>query len=178
MKVICEKCGKDLSSIVDRQFLEYTIDKIACPECHKHQSRYISESDLFLYLLFSEISYLVLCGITVGVFLLTGKSNWVLLLLAPFLFVNLYILREFGRKIYVDGLFKKDFKDYVFKDNAIVVRKSIKYRVIIFYTISVSLLTLSSDKKYLILYVGLSVLETALRYLKSFRKERAEALHR
>lgn len=176
MKVYCSKCNEDISALVDRKFLDYANDKVVCPKCQKHQDRYISESDLFLYLLFSEVSYLVLCGITVFFYLLFNKSMFVLLLLVPFLFLNVFALREFGRKIYVTGFPKKAFKDYSFKEDAKAIKTGIKYRALIFFTISVSLLTLQVNKLYLLLYITLSVLETFFRYLKAYKKERVIAL--
>lgn len=176
MKVYCEKCHEDLSPLVDRKFLEYANGKIVCPKCQKHQERYISESDLFLYLLIGEISYLILCGITVLLYLLFNKSSFVLLLLVPCLFLNFYILKECGRKIFVTGYPKINFKNYVFNEDSKAINTAVKYRVIIFFTISVSILTLSESKTYLLLYVGLSVIETFFRYLKSYKKERAIAL--
>ena len=176
MKVYCSKCNEDISALVDRKFLDYANDKVICPKCQKHQDRYISESDLFLYLLISETSYLLLCGITIFFFNLFNKSNFVLLLLVPFLFLNLYIMRECGRRIFVTGFPKKEFKNVVFREDAKAIKTGIKYRAIIFFTISVSLLTLTENKLYLLLYVAISVLETFVRYFKAYKKERAIAL--
>jgi len=169
----CEKCGHDISVLVDRQFMDYTIDKIVCPNCQKHQSRYISLSDLLLYLLLTEISYLVLCSITTLFFNLFNKSLWSLTILVPFLFLNLLLQKHFGRTIYADGLYKKEFKDFVFKEDVKLCRTSIKYRVVIFFTVSVSILTLSQNTFYLLVFVVLSVIETAFRYFQQLKKEKA-----
>ena len=85
-------------------------------------------------------------------------------------------MRECGRRIFVTGFPKKEFKNVVFREDAKAIKTGIKYRAIIFFTISVSLLTLTENKLYLLLYVAISVLETFVRYFKAYKKERAIAL--
>ena len=172
MQIKCEKCGNNLSIYVDKKMMQFYIGKITCPKCMKQQSRYISESDLFLYLLLSEVSYLILCAITLLIYNLLNKSLYALFVLVPLLLVNLYLIKIIGRNIYTYAYGKSDFKDHVFCEDSKLVKKSINYRVVIFFTVSVSLLTLNVDNLYTLLFIGLSVIETLFRYLKSLNEEK------
>jgi len=177
MEIKCIKCSEDLSVYADKKIMEFYVGYITCPKCGKKQARYISESDLLCYLLLSEVSYLILCAITLLIYNLLNQSLFALLILVPLLLVNLYIQKILGRTIYTKGFGKKDFMEFEFKENPELVKKSINYRVIIFFTVSVALLTLNINNLYTLLFIGLSVAETFLRYLKSLNNERKIAKH-
>jgi len=177
MEIKCEKCGNDLSVYADKKMMEFYVGKITCPKCMKQQSRYVSESDLLLYLLLSEGSYLILCGVTLLIYNLLNQSLFALFILVPLLLVNLFIQKLIGRNVYYHAYGKKDFKDFVFNENSQLVKKSINYRVIIFFTVSVALLTLNVNNLYTLLFIALSVIETFFRYLKSLNNERKIAKH-
>ena len=73
MKVYCDKCNEEISSDIDVKFDKLQIGYFVCPKCHKENKRYISETDLLLYLGLSELFYLILSIITTIIINKIGK---------------------------------------------------------------------------------------------------------
>ena len=155
--------------------MAFEVGNIICPKCQKKQSRYISESDLTLYLIFSELFYLVMCSLTVLAYIISNQSRWTIVILVPFLIIYLYSLKLISRKIYTNGFFKKDFMDYDFNNDQKAIKKAINFRTVVFYFFSTTLLSIGGMEKYSILFIVLSLLEVCLRYYNVLKQEKAKA---
>ena len=172
MKINCLKCQENLNPLIDRKFLSFELGNIVCPKCQKKQNRYISESDLLLFLLISEILYFILCALTIFLFNLFNNSMWMVFLLLPLLIIYLFTQRLVARNIYFNAYNKKDYQDFVFNENPKDVKRSIQFRMVLFYSVSVSFLALGSMQGYTLLFIILAIIELFSNYLHCLKRER------
>ena len=175
MEIKCEKCNEDLLSLIDRQFMSYTVGKIVCPKCQKKQARYISESDLTLFLIASEVLYLILCSITVALYYMGNQSKWLTLLLLPLLIIYIFTLKIVARKIYLNSYNKKEYYDIDLNDDPKKVKKGINFRMLIFYCVSTTFLSIGSLQTYSILFIILSIGEAIIAYNRCLHQEKLKA---
>ena len=126
MKIICDKCGKDISIYVDQNFEQFTIGRIVCPECKKRQSRWLTQFDLMLYLGISSMFYIIIAYLLMNALNWFG-FKWYVIVAMLGLYVILYIiLKLIDRSIYLKAPFKKEWMNKEIYEDANKVKKTMR----------------------------------------------------
>lgn len=172
MKTYCEKCHEDLTPYIDKKIIGFYPGKITCPKCQKQQSRYISQTDLLLFLILSEIVYLCVLLFTLFLYDKTNFSYWSLIILFPFLILVIFLMKYFARYIYSDAPFKKIFKDHAFKEDVKHINKGFNYRIIVFGALSMTILANEDIKYYAAITLAITIGLTFIRFLLCLREEK------
>ncbi len=125
MKVKCTHCDQDLSKDIIKNFEEYEVGRIICPQCKNNTDRYISEADLLLYLSFTIIFY---CG---ALFIIMTSFKYELniftLLINVLLFILMYfILKQTCLLVFKNSFFKKTWQNEDVLDEQELVKKRLK----------------------------------------------------
>lgn len=106
MKVYCEQCKKDISKSVDFNFEKIILGKIKCPHCGNVQGRFISDTDMLLYLGICETIYTLLT--ILGIYIYDGMSEnwWLIILFLLLLVLIVFIQKNVSRFVYKKELVK------------------------------------------------------------------------
>lgn len=172
MKVKCEKCGNDLSSYVDKKVIGFSVGRLTCPKCQKKQSRYISQTDLNLFLGLSEIVYLLVLLVTIILYDFTNLAYWTLLALLPLLAITIASMVQIARFVYIKAPFKEGFKNFVFNENEKQVNRWFAYRVIVFSCLAMTILSNESIKIYSEIALAITVGLCFFSFVRRLKKEK------
>lgn len=172
MKIYCEKCGEELSPYVDRKIISFSVGQLVCPKCQKKQSRYISQTDLQLFLCIAEVAYLLILLFTLFLYEITNFSLYTLLALIPLFALVLFSLSRAARIVYEKAPGKNTFKDYVFKEDPKHVNKGFYYRVIVFTALAMTILSNEDIKYYAAITLAITVGLSFLKYYLCLREEK------
>lgn len=171
METKCENCKKDIRAEINTSFDTYKIGNITCPYCQSKQQRYISESDLLLYLFFIELLYSVVALIAGYAYEYFSIYFW-LVELAFVSFVGAYFFQKFISKyIYYEAPFKKAFSNKTLEENASQVKKNIGIQFSIFIVLAFGSVIASGYRLELLFFLFSDVIITLLRYILSIRHE-------
>lgn len=136
MKVRCEKCGEDLSKDIETALERYEIGQAKCPKCNTLQKRYISETDLQLYVGVSEVIYVGLTALGVYIYDIMGTRLWLILIFLAVLAMAFLFLKWFKNYIYIKAPFKEKTKNTVFAEDYEKVRKTMGTQFTIFFAMA------------------------------------------
>ena len=167
MKIICDKCNKDITSIVYQEIEKNTPKYIICPHCHKEQKRYLSSVDYQIYLIFVEIGFFLLSFLTtllmdvIGFNLVFGAIFIVILVLA------IYITNLFKFKLYTNSFFKKETMYIKIDEDEKAVARSIRWQFILFFALVITFVTEMSNSLIFWSFAGLSLLAIVLSTFKT-----------
>lgn len=171
MKIYCSKCNSDISKIVDSHFDAHQVGYPICPNCKTTQKRYISESDLLLYLFFIELLYSIVTLITGYAYEYFSKYFW-LVEIAFAILIGAYFFQKFISKyIYTKTPFKVTFADKAIEENSAQVRKNINIQFSLFIVLAFGSVIASSYRLELLFLLFSDVIITLLRYILSIRRE-------
>lgn len=141
MKITCDKCGDNISYVVSRNFEENKIGNYVCDKCGYKQKRYISETDLLIYLAFQEIVYFILSFITSILFNTYKISVPIVLILLVMLTIAIVATNYFKSFIYNNAPLKKSTKYKAKNDNQDKIAKSIRWQFLMFFALVITFFT-------------------------------------
>ena len=171
MKIHCEKCGADITTIVNQNLEKNKIGNYICEKCNQKQRRYISETDLLIYLSFQEIMYFVLSFITSIIFN-TYKLTWYI---AVFFLVMIiaaaYITANFKNYLYSKAPLKQKTMYKPQNEDETKIARSIRWQFYIFFVLIISFFT-EIIEYWLFIAVSLIVIaSTIIKAILSAKKE-------
>ena len=171
MKIYCDKCGSDITDVVNRRFEENKVGNIVCPHCEKAQKRYLSETDFLMYLAYQEVVYFVLSFVTSQVFLHFEIKIWMLLLFIAFLVVTYIATTRFKSALYRTGFIKNStmYKAQVEDQNR--VSRSIRWQFLMFFAL---VITFFADTVAYWFFVSASLMVIASTIIKANLAARKE----
>lgn len=167
MKILCDKCSKDITSTIYQEIEKNTPKHIVCPHCHKEQKRYLSSVDYQIYLLFIEAGFFLLSFLTtllmdaIGFNLIFGVIFIVILALA------IYVTNSFKYKLYTNSFFKKETMYIKIDEDEKAVAKSIRWQFVLFFVLVITFVTEMTNSLIFWSFVGLSIMAILLSALKT-----------
>lgn len=172
MKIYCDKCHKDITSLVNNAFETNKIGNIVCPHCKTKQARYISETDLLVYLAYQESIYFVLTFITSQI-LLSYKLNAYLIILFILLFVLAIIATSlFKINIYNKGYFKRNAINKVKQnEDQTKISRSIRWQFLMFFAIAITFFTTNTAYWFFVFLSIVCILITLIKAILSGKSE-------
>ncbi|MDO4500988.1 MAG: hypothetical protein Q4B60_06935 [Erysipelotrichaceae bacterium] len=175
MRIKCEKCGEDITIKVDTQLEQFKVGRIQCEKCQKISSRYISESDVLLYLVLSEFFYLFLSLVTAMVFYIFGM-NWFLIPVFILLFLlGYYVQKTFSRTIWEKAPFKQEIANHSFKEDQMRIAKSTNWQFILFFALAITAITGTTYQLFFFLVSIFAILINILKFFLCLRNEKEDA---
>lgn len=172
MKILCEKCGENITVTVGEQLEKNRVGHPICPKCNKKQKRYISEADLLIYLSFSELLYFLLSLITTLLFDWLGLKWYTIVILIIMFAATVIVTWRFKANLYQKGYFKKDLIYTKFDEDGDKISKSIRWQFILFFAIVITFVTEHSVFYYFAAMALLSVILTIIKARLAINKER------
>lgn len=170
-KIYCEKCQKDITSTVSRTFEENKVGNISCPHCGTKQKRYLSETDLLIYLSYQEIVYFILSFVT-SLLLRQLSITWITIVFLIAMFIlSIFITQHFKTKIYTEGLIKKEtmYKSQV--EEADRISRSIRWQFFMFFALVITFFTETIAYWF---FVGASIVVIIITVVKAFLSAKKE----
>ena len=174
MKIVCEKCNHDLTLQVNKHFDSFEVGQVQCPECQKIQSRYISESDILLYLGMSELLYLALSVITLVFFYNVGISFWLVPVFLVMFAIGFFVQRKVSYYIYTVAPMKQDYKNVVFKEDVMQIKRSNNWQFILFFALAITAVTGTTFQLFFLVVAILAIILTFVKFFLCIKKERRE----
>lgn len=176
MKIKCDKCGEDISLLVDKCIEEYIPGRIKCPKCGKLQDRYISEADLMTYFTISCLGYIIAAYILMKTVELIG-FKWYMIVILLLAFVGIYFLQKsLSRLVYIKAYGKTDYKNSTVMEDC----KSITKRMRIQYAVFICLIIMLGTGTYDIwIFIVAGLVFTIVSYIKLkllIKKEKASTV--
>lgn len=172
MKVYCDKCGKEITDVVNKTFEENKVGNIVCPHCQKTQKRYLSETDLIIYLAYQEIVYFLLSFVTSQIFIYF-KLNIPIIIG----FIALFVLTIFATSIFKTNLYFKGYlkQETMYKsrvEDSDKVARSIRWQFLMFFALVITFFT-STTAYWFFVAASITVIGlTILRAILSARNEK------
>lgn len=164
MKIRCEKCKNIINVPINQAFEQNKVGRIECPHCSKKQKRYISEVDLLLYFGLSELVYLAISLITMGIFEFVGVNLSTGLFIFVILFIAYFGLKAISNNIYTKGYFKEKTMYKELDEDVRAVSNNLYRQLIFFFVIAITFITGSSANR---LFFGiLLVVAIGLNFIK------------
>lgn len=171
MKIYCDKCHENISSDIDVIFDKLEVGRFVCPKCHKENKRYISETDLLLYLGISELFYLIISIITK---ILMDKYRLSYITIIGILFIlviGIIIQKQIDRYIYEKAYFKESIKYKEQQENKQQISKSLVWQSMLFLALTIAYITIEETSIFfLIINIAANIL-TFIKYYLSLRNE-------
>lgn len=163
MKVICERCKKDLTAEVNNVFSRNKVGNIECPYCGKKQKRYVSKADLLLYQTYQEAMYLVIMVILSNVIVRTKPNTYSLIVLGV-MFVGVIVLTAFVKnKIYTNGYLKEETMYKGQNEDDKKIQKSIMLQTVIYFVLMLAYLMIGTYNLPLLLIFIAMIISTFIR---------------
>ena len=174
MKIYCDKCNKIISPDIDVKFDKLQVGHIVCPKCHKENKRYISETDLLLYLGLSETFYLILSIITT-IIMNKIKVFYLSIILILIVFIIAWIVqKQIDRYVYVNAYFKKELMNIDMKETMDSTSKSLIWQSMLFLALVITYVTTTEGKWFFLAASILSIILTFVKFCLSLKAERAK----
>lgn len=173
MKIVCDKCGKDISITTNSMFEQYSVGKAKCPHCNAVQKRYISEADILLYFAVNETFYAIASIVTMFVFHFVGLSFWVILPIALILSIYFFFAKWLSKKIYINAPKKSKVKYNVFDEDAVQIKKNFRWQFMLFFALAITFVTMQ-DSLTVIVFFFIMIIAIAINYLKFFLQAKNE----
>ena len=171
MKILCDKCGEDISADIDVKFDKLQVGCVICPKCHKENKRYISETDLLLYLGLSELFYLLLSIITTIV-INRISTIYISFGIVIVMFVIAWIVqKQIDRFVYEKAYFKQELKYTNMKEDEKTIGRSLVWQSMLFLALVITFVTTTEAKWF---FLTVSILAVALTFVKFYLSLRNE----
>ena len=172
MKINCEYCNKDLRASVSKSLEQFEVGKVVCPHCNKENKRYLSESDLLLY--FGGMIVIYCAGLIVS-FQIWNSFNFTiaLMIIIAILVLAYFLSKTLIEKIYINGIFKSDYKTHIFKEDMQAVKKNLKRQFILFLLVALMFGSQPNMVFFAMLLIVVFFIITAIKCRYSLKNERA-----
>ena len=172
-KIYCDKCGEDISADIDVMFDKMYVGKVVCPKCHKENKRYISETDLLLYLGLSESFYLLVSILTKYIFSLV-KTIWLLIIILLAVFVAAFFIQKLiDRIVYDKAYLKQETKYKEFDDNRDQISRSLIWQSMLFLALAITYVTGTEFSIFFLLVSIAAIAFTFIKFYLSAKKEKS-----
>jgi len=171
MKIYCEQCKIDISQEVDKSFEKIILGRIKCPKCNNKQGRFVSDTDLYLYLGVCELIYI---PITIASSLLYDGSNkywWLLFGLLFILGLVAILQKNISRYVY-----KRNFKKiHISEQNDIekinILRKEINTSFVSFFAMAFGYIMVNDYRSEFIFGLFIIMAITFMKFYLSLRNK-------
>ena len=175
MKILCEKCNKDITAYIYQEMEKNSPKSITCPVCHAEQKRYLSETDFQIYLTFMEATYFLLSLIT-SLLLSTIGINLYFGIAFIILFVGaIFVTNKFKYAIYKKGIFKEETMYIKQNEDSKAISRSLRWQFILFFALVITFVTEFDNPNLFWSFVLLSlaaILFSAFKTKLSIQKEK------
>lgn len=168
MKIYCDKCHEPINIPIDSQFDKFLVGQPICPSCHKQQKRYISESDLLLYMTINECFYLLLTVITSILFNFFKLSYITIIAIIVMLAFGFIGLKNVDRLIYTKANYNKDINNL--NEDKQKIQKSMNWQSMLFFVLVISYVTLNEVNYFFLAISVLSIIFTYIKFRLSIKK--------
>ena len=172
MKIYCDKCHEVISPDVDVKFDKLQVGHMVCPKCHKENKRYISETDLLLYLGISELFYLILSIITSFLFDKLRLSIASVIILFAMFVIAWIVQKQIDRLIYEKAYFKEDMKNIERVEDKDAISRSLVWQSMLYLALAITYITSTEAKWFFLVVSILAILLTFVKFYLSLKKER------
>lgn len=161
---------------IARSFEEYKVGYIECSECHKKNSRYISESDLLMYFACSATLY-TLGVMTINflfyLLLINFMNGFIVYGLIFLLFVGLFFATKYiTYYIYIMAPFKKEWKNIKMEEDGPTIQKRMKWQFIMFLIVALMFGTQPDLIMYCALLLVLFIIIVGIKIKLCLRNEK------
>lgn len=174
MKIQCEKCHSDITVKVDKQLEQFKVGRVQCDHCQKISSRYISESDILLYLVLSEIFYLFLSLISALIFYFFGM-HWFLVPIFIAIFIFGYnVQKSFSRNIWIKAPFKSDIANISHNEDMMKIAKSTNWQFILFFALAITAITGTTYQLFFFLVSIFAIIINFIKFILCVKNERED----
>ena len=174
MKIYCDKCHEDVSSDVDVVFDKLQVGHFICPKCHKENRRYVSETDLLLYLGLSELFYLFISIITKIVMDKFRLSYVTAIAIIAILVIGFIVQKQIDRYVYENAYFKKDRKYKEREEDKDQISRSLVWQSMLFLALTISYITLEEVNVFFLLVSVAAIILTFVKFYLSLKNELKE----
>lgn len=174
MKIYCDKCHEDVSSDVDVVFDKLQVGHFICPKCHKENRRYVSETDLLLYLGLSELFYLFISIITKIVMDKFRLSYVTAIAVIAILVIGFIVQKQIDRYVYENAYFKKDRKYKEREEDKDQISRSLVWQSMLFLALTISYITLEEVNVFFLLVSVAAIILTFVKFYLSLKNELKE----
>ena len=174
MKIYCDKCHEDVSSDVDIVFDKLQVGHFICPKCHKENRRYVSETDLLLYLGLSELFYLFISIITKIVMDKFRLSYVTAIAVIAILVIGFIVQKQIDRYVYENAYFKKDRKYKEREEDKDQISRSLVWQSMLFLALTISYITLEEVNVFFLLVSVAAIILTFVKFYLSLKNELKE----
>ena len=174
MKIYCDKCHEDVSSDVDVVFDKLQVGHFICPKCHKENRRYVSETDLLLYLGLSELFYLFISIITKIVMDKFKLSYVTAIAVIAILVIGFIVQKQIDRYVYENAYFKKDRKYKEREEDKDQISRSLVWQSMLFLALTISYITLEEVNVFFLLVSVAAIILTFVKFYLSLKNELKE----
>lgn len=171
MKIYCDKCHEDVSSDVDVVFDKLQVGHFICPKCHKENRRYVSETDLLLYLGLSELFYLFISIITKIVMDKFRLSYVTAIAVIAILVIGFIVQKQINRYVYENAYFKKDRKYKEREEDRDQISRSLVWQSMLFLALTISYITLEEVNVFFLLVSVAAIILTFVKFYLSLKNE-------
>ena len=171
MKIFCDKCHEDVSSDVDVVFDKLKVGHFICPKCHKENRRYVSETDLLLYLGLSELFYLFISIITKIVMDKFRLSYVTAIAVIAILVIGFIVQKQIDRYVYENAYFKKDRKYKEREEDKDQISRSLVWQSMLFLALTISYITLEEVNVFFLLVSVAAIILTFVKFYLSLKNE-------
>ena len=167
MKILCDKCHKDISSFIYQEFEKNTPKSIICPICKQKQKRYLSEADFQVYIAFIEVCYFILSFITSILLNFLGLNIYFGLIVLILLILSIIITNRFKSFLYTKSFHKKETMYIEQKEDSNKISKSLRWQFILFFALVITFVTEFDEPRLFWPFVFLSFMASCLSIIKS-----------
>lgn len=172
MKIQCDKCGENISPDIDVKFDKLQVGYVVCPKCHKENKRYISETDLLLYLGLSELFYLILSIITTIV-IDKVSTIYISIGIVVVMFAIAWIVqKQIDRFVYEKAYFKEELKYTNMKEDEKTIGRSLVWQSMLFLALVITFVTTTEAKWFFLTVSILAIVLTFVKFYLSLRNEK------
>lgn len=172
MKIYCEKCNKDISIDVSKRFEENKVGNITCPHCNTKQKRYLSETDLLIYLAFQEIVYFILTFST-SIIISIYSFNWFSIIIFIILFIISSIITNlFKKSLYSKGYIKKETMFKSQNEDEKKISRSIRWQFFMFFALVITFFTETTAYWFFVAASLFAIFITIIKAILSANKEK------
>ena len=141
MKIGCDKCGKDITSLIYQEMEKNTPKSIICPTCRVEQKRYLSEADFQIYMVFVEATYFLLSFITAFLLSFIGFNITFGIIFIILFIGSIFITNKFKYAVYKKGIFKKETMYIKQNENSKTISRSLRWQFILFFALVITFVT-------------------------------------
>ena len=171
MKIYCEKCGEDITDVISHNLEQNKIGNYICKKCGNKQKRYISETDLLVYLTFQEAIYFLLSFITSLLFNIYKLSIVIIIFLLAMFIVAIICTTYFKTYLYINAPLKKATMFKARNEDQNKIAKSIRWQFLMFFALVITFFTTNTAYWFFVFASLAIVVVTLIKAILSAKNE-------